>query len=198
MIAHLRGKLVNKSSTEIVVDCGGVGYSAMVSVNTSDSLPPDGNDVMVYTLLIHREDAMQLFGFKDISEREAFKMLISVSGIGGRIALGILSSLTVASLQQFVLAGNLVALQKLPGIGRKTAERLILELKDKIINLGVVDTSDTGISNIFIRQEAMAALITLGYNQLVADKAVKKAMSESDSELSAEKLIKSALKYAMS
>ena len=136
MIAQLRGKLVFKSSTEAIIDCCGVGYSVLISVNTSDSLPSIGDDVLLYTLLVHREDAMLLFGFKDVSEREAFKMLTSVSGIGGKIALGILSSLTVSALQQFVLGSNLVALQKLPGIGKKTAERLVLELKDKIINIG--------------------------------------------------------------
>jgi Holliday junction DNA helicase RuvA len=197
MIAQLKGKLAFKSSTEIVVDCGGVGFSCMVSVNTSESLPAVGNDVLVLTLLIPREDAILLYGFKDENEREAFKLLISVSGIGGKIALGILSSVTVAELQQFVLSGNINSLTKMPGIGRKTAERLVLELKDKIIKLGVVDTSVVGMAQSLVRQEAMAALMTLGYSQLIADKAVKKAMADSDQELSAEQLIKISLKFAM-
>ncbi|MGA2296183.1 MAG: Holliday junction branch migration protein RuvA [FCB group bacterium] len=197
MIAQLNGKLLSKNSTEVVIDCGGVGYIANVSVNTSERLPEIGENVKIFTLLIPREDAMQLFGFWNEAEREAFKILISVSGVGPKIALGILSSVTVEDLQKYILSNNLNALQKLPGIGKKTAERLALELRDKVIKLGVYDTSGLeGVPN-RIAQEALSALLTLGYSRLIADKAIRLALSEKDGDLNAELLIKKSLKYAM-
>ena len=198
MIAQLNGKLVFKSSTQAIIDCGGVGYSAFISVNTSEKLPEINNDVLLHTLLIPREDSLNLYGFIDKIEREAFKILISISGVGPKIALGILSSLSVADLQQYILQGNLHALTKLPGIGKKTAERLLLELKDKITKLGELDTSSIGIEHNLLKQEALSALLTLGYSRAIADKSIRKAYDEIKSDnLTAEMLIKVSLKYAI-
>ncbi len=198
MIAQLRGKLVHKGSTEVIIDCGGVGYAASVSVNTSSLLPDEGSEARIYTILIPREDALTLYGFAEEPERDAFRLIISVSGIGPKIALGILSSLTVAELQEYLVTNNLHALQKLPGIGKKTAERLHVELKDKISKLGIVKYKDETPVHSLIRQEAVAALVTLGYSPAIADKAVRKAAEEDAAALgNAELLIRKSLKYAM-
>jgi len=198
MIVQLSGEVVSKTATDIIIDCHGVGYGVMISVNTSELLPEEGKKAKLLTMLIPREDAMQLFGFHDKSEREAFKMLISISGIGPKIALGILSSLKVAELREYILTGNLHALTKLPGIGKKTAERLHLELKDKISKISTGDMSVFEPTLDLVRQEALSALITLGYSRIVAEKAIRKVISESTAkELSAEDFIKLSLKFAM-
>mgnify|MGYP000863006346 FL=1 len=199
MIAQLRGKLIYKTATDVVIECGGVGFAAMVSVNTSDLLGEINNEVLIYTVLIPREDALSLYGFSTESERDAFKLLISISGIGPKIALGILSSLTVESFQEYVLSNNLLALQKLPGIGKKTAERLILELREKVTKIKLQEpSSSVGLSQLLIKQEASAALITLGYSSALADKVIKSALTEFENqEITAEKLIKKALSYAL-
>ncbi|MFA6570730.1 MAG: Holliday junction branch migration protein RuvA [Bacteroidota bacterium] len=198
MISHLQGLITEKSSTEIVVECSGVGYSAMISVNTSGLLPAVGEKTKVLTLLIHREDAMQLFGFATEQEREAFKILISISGIGPKSALGILSSISVEELQKYVISNNTHALQKLPGVGKKTAERLALELRDKIMKIETVDSGLYDANQSMILQEALSALMTLGYSRLTAEKAVKSAFTELKNEQpSAEKLIRQSLKFAI-
>lgn len=198
MIAQLYGKLVCKSSTEAVVDCGGVGYLVNVSIATSDKLPEVGADVKLQTLLIPREDALNLYGFWCDAERDAFKMLISISGIGPKMALGTLSSVSLEELQVYILSGNFHALQKLPGIGKKTAERLVLELKDKITKLNIPGKPDISKSLNLVAQEGIAALITLGYSRAIAEKAVRRTVSELDgSTVTAEELIKLSLRYAM-
>ena len=198
MIAQLRGTLISKTSTDAVIDCSGVGYIVFVSVNTSERLPAIGAQAFLHTLLIPREDAFLLYGFADVTEREAFKLLISISGIGPKIALAILSSLNVNELKEIIFRKNIIALQKLPGIGKKTAERIILELGDKISKLGDSVVSTAGYEPNLIRQEAISALVTLGYSNLDAEKAIKKVLSDnSEKDLSAEQLIKVALKFAL-
>ncbi len=198
MIAQLKGKIGTKSATEVVIDCNGVGYQVMTSLNTSQHLPDEGMEVVIFTLLIPREDSLTLYGFWNKAEREAFKVLISISGIGPKSALGILSSISVEELQLIILQGNLHALQKLPGIGKKTAERLMLELKDKIDKMGDMDSSSVGYEQNLIKQEALSALLTLGYSRVLAEKSIRKALDElGNNDTSAEKLIKFALKYAI-
>ncbi len=197
MISQLNGTLIEKTPTEIVVDCGGVGYSALVSVKTSDELPKIGEKVIIKTLLIPRDDALVLFGFLTETERNTFKLLISISGIGPKMAIGILSSIAIADFQEYIASGNANAITKLPGIGKKTAQRLILELKDKISLIG-------GSSSIFakeqnlVKQEALSALITLGYSRALAEKSIKRAIDEmGSSEFTAEILIRNSLKFAL-
>ena len=198
MIAHLKGILLTKSTTEVVIDCNGVGYLCFISVNTSEVLPSQGEECSIHTLLIPKEDALQLFGFATDEEREAFKKLISISGIGPKSALGILSSVSVEKFKDYIISGNLLALQKLPGIGKKTAERLLLGLKDKMFSIGTTTTLTSFDSSNLLRQEAISALTTLGYSRQLAEKAVRQAASDlKDKDLTAEKLIKIALKFAM-
>jgi Holliday junction DNA helicase RuvA len=181
MIERISGVLVKKSSGEAVIDCSGVGYLAFISLNTSEALPDEGSAATLLTVLVHREDAMLLYGFSNESERSAFKMLTQISGIGPKIALSILSSLDLAELRHHVLTNNVVAIRKIPGIGAKSAERLVLELRDKITKIEIADS----------------ALVTLGYNNATAEKAIRKALAENGNDLSAEVLIRKALKFAL-
>lgn len=200
MISQLRGILIFKSPTEIIVECGGVGFSANVSLNTSSAMPVEGKEVTIFTILVPREDAIQLYGFRENSERDTFKMLTSIPGIGPKIALGILSSITAQELQHYILTNNITALQKLPGIGKKTAERLNLELKDKISKIDIKsDKLFPGMVSNLIKQEAVAALIALGYSSVIAEKTVKRALAEETAQdMTAEQVIRRALKYAVS
>jgi len=198
MISQLKGTLIEKTPTEIVVDCGGVGYSALVSVRTSDELPKIGENVTIKTLLIPRDDALNLFGFLTEMERNTFKLLISISGIGPKMAIGILSSVAITDFQEYIASGNANAITKLPGIGKKTAQRLILELKDKINLLGGGSASVFAKEQNLIKQEALSALITLGYSRAVAEKSIKRAIDElGSSEITAEILIRNSLKFAL-
>ena len=198
MISQLNGTLIEKASTEIVIDCGGVGYSAIVSVTTSDELPNIGEKVTIKTLLIPRDDALNLFGFLTETERNTFKLLISISGIGPKMAIGILSSIAIADFQEYIVSGNANAITKLPGIGKKTAQRLILELKDKISLLGGGSATVFAKKQNLVKQEALSALATLGYSRALAEKSIKRAMDElGNSDFTAEILIRNSLKFAL-
>lgn len=199
MISHLKGILTYKSSNQVVIDCNGVGYLIFVSVNTAEKLPEINSEVFLHTLLIPREDALSLYGFFSTNEREVFKLITGVSGIGPKIGLGVLSSLTVEEFQQIILASNVNSLQKLPGIGKKTAERLVLELKDKISKLNIESVnSDSGTDNLLIKDEVISALISLGYTRVIAEKSYKSAVNDTNKDhLNVETLIRKALKYAM-
>ena len=196
MITQISGILIFKKPTEVVIDCSGVGYQIFTSVNTSDKLSEIGSKVTLQTYLIHREDAMQLYGFYNDMEREVFKLLISISGIGPKSAIAILSSISIAELKQVVTESNYLLLQKMPGIGKKTAERLVVELRDKMLKIDIGETT-TSASNI-IAQESISALMVLGYNKAIADKAVAKAINSlSQNELTVENILRLALKFAM-
>ncbi len=197
MISSLRGTLSRKAPTDVIVDVGGVGYGANIPLSTFERLGDEGSTV---TLLVHlhvREDVLQLFGFATEEERDTFRILLSVSGIGPKMAQGILSGISVKDLRSHILQGNFNALTAIPGIGRKLAERLVVELRDKI---GKTDSSSSssGIeSTSNIRTEALLALTSLGYGRPVAEKALRLAVQESNGrELSIEMLIKSALRHA--
>lgn len=198
MIAQLNGIIISKNTTELIIDCNGVGYLIYISLNTSSILPDIGNKASIFTLLIPREDSIQLYGFANEAEREAFKMLISISGIGPKSAIAILSSMSVEILASYIATSNVAALQKLPGIGKKTAERLILELKDKILKLNLPVQDGLPPSYNLIYQEALSALITLGYSTPIAEKAIKKVLSQEPSIThTAEELIRKALRIAL-
>ena len=200
MIAQLRGTLVAKTSTEIIVDCSGVGYRASVSMSTSAQLPEAGEQITVLTLMSVREDAIQLFGFAGETEREVFQLLIAIPGIGPKIALGILSSITLADLRDVILRNDLGQLQKLPGIGKKTAERIMMELRDKIggIQPAPGEAAGTTATRFDARQEATAALTALGYTKQTAEKAIRQVIAaEPDTALSVDALIRKALRLGM-
>ena len=199
MIAYLKGNLHSKNSSELILNCSGVGYLVFTSMNTFEKLPEIGQLVELNTLLIPREDAMQLYGFIEISELDMFKLLISINGVGPKSALGILSSISPEVFREYIMANNLRQLQKLPGIGKKTAERLVLELRDKIEKLNINSSGHIHIGSSIHSEEALSALIALGYNRTIAEKAIKLSENEIKDKPSTtiEEMIKIALKFAM-
>jgi Holliday junction DNA helicase RuvA len=191
MIAHLQGKLVEKTPTDVVIDCGGVGYHVNISLHTY-SLLPDSENIRLYTHLQIKEDAHTLFGFVEKSERELFKLLLSVSGIGAGIARTMLSSLDPKQIIQALATGDLGTIQSIKGIGGKTAQRAILDLKDKVLKVYNLDEVST-IANNTNKDEALSALEVLGFNKKLAEKAVDKIVRDNP-DSSVETIIKQALK----
>ncbi len=199
MIASLRGTLVQKLPTEIVIDVQGVGYGISIPLSTFERLGEVGSPVSLSTYLHVREDALQLFGFATGEEREAFRLLISVNGIGPKMAQGILSGITVVELKTLIAGGNTGALTRIPGVGRKIAERLVVELREKVTRLDIGTTAFAAGSDAQgrIRAETLSALTALGYNRSVAEKALRSALQEiGSSDATVEALIKSALRHA--
>jgi len=191
MIAHLQGKLIEKSPTEVIIDCGGVGYHVNISLHTY-SLLPQSETIKLFTYLQIKEDAHTLFGFVEKSEREIFKMLLSVSGIGASIARTMLSSLEPKQIIQALAVGDIGTIQSIKGIGNKTAQRAILDLKDKVLKLYDLDEVSMSQSNTN-KDEALSALEVLGFNRKLAEKVVEKVLI-SDPQASVESIIKQALK----
>jgi len=198
MIATLTGVLKFKSPTEILVEVNGIGYTVSIPLSTYEKLGGVGSSVSLLTYFHVREDAMLLFGFFTEEERRLFKLLISVSGIGPKIAQSTLSGMNVEELKSHIVGGNVNALTAIPGVGKKTAERLIVELRDKAGST-VSDsqpTSITGTITAAIRFEALQALTSLGYNQQIAEKAIRLVVKEAEgSTISLEELIKRALRH---
>ena len=191
MIAHLQGKLIEKTPTEVVIDCGGDGYHVNISLHTY-SLLPQSETIKLFTYLQIKEDAHTLFGFVEKSEREIFKMLLSVSGIGASIARTMLSSLEPKQIIQALAVGDTGTIQSIKGIGNKTAQRAILDLKDKVLKLYDLDEVSMSQSNTN-KDEALSALEVLGFNRKLAEKVVEKVLI-SDPQASVESIIKQALK----
>ncbi|QOD59972.1 Holliday junction branch migration protein RuvA [Polaribacter haliotis] len=191
MITQVRGKLVEKSPTEVVVDCNGVGYLLHISLNTFSSLPEDEN-VVLFTHLSIREDAHTLFGFISKTEREVFKLLISVSGVGPSIARTMCSSMTSEEIQNAIASENVALIQSVKGIGAKTAQRVIVDLKDKILKTFNMDEVSLSVSNTN-KDEALSALEVLGFQRKQSDKLVSAILKE-NSDASVEQIIKLALK----
>ena len=192
MIAQLAGALAHKSPEHIVVDVQGVGYQVFVSLNSFYRLPEPGDRV---ALLIHthvREDALQLYGFIDRQEKDLFLLLVSVSGIGPRLALNILSGTPAHELQEALETGDLARLVATPGIGKKTAERLIVELRDKVKLLKGTREGGDGRRATGMEAEAVSALVNLGYRRNEAERAVKVACAAGAADI--ESVIRSALK----
>ena len=195
MIAQLTGTVAHKHGMDVIVDCNGVGYAVNVPLSTADTVPSSGERVTLHTILVVREDAMQLYGFSTTAERDMFTLLTSIQGIGGRIALGILSASSISDLRKAVTTGNVVALQRLPGIGKKTAERLIIELREKIISVVPESGGSLVASATPAIDDAVSALQALGYARAAAEKAVKSAIAlEPSASESSEKLIRVALR----
>jgi Holliday junction DNA helicase RuvA len=191
MIAHIQGKLVEKTPTEVVIDCGGVGYHINISLHTY-SLLPQSDQIKLFTYLQIKEDAHTLFGFVEKSEREIFKMLLSVSGIGASIARTMLSSLDPKQIIHAIAVGDVVTIQSIKGIGAKTAQRAILDLKDKVLKLYDLDEVSI-LQNNTNKDEALSALEVLGFNKKLAEKVVDKIVAH-DSDATVESIIKQALK----
>mgnify|MGYP000592394816 CR=1 FL=1 len=191
MITQIRGKLVEKNPTHVVVDCNGVGYLLHVSLNTFASLP-DSEAVILYTHLSIREDAHTLFGFISKTEREVFKLLISVSGVGPSIARTMCSSMTSEEIQHAIASNNIAVIQSVKGIGLKTAQRVIVDLKDKILKTFDMDEISESPSNTN-KDEALSALEVLGFNRKQSEKVIA-AVLKDNPDATLEKLIKLALK----
>ncbi len=191
MITQIKGKLVEKNPTYVVVDCNGVGYLLNISLNTFSSLPNDEN-VLLYSFLSIREDAHTLYGFISKLEREIFKLLISVSGVGASIARTMLSSMTSEEIQQAIASENVKLIQSVKGIGAKTAQRVIVDLKDKVLK--TFDMDEVSVSqNNTNREEALSALEVLGFARKQTDKVLTSILKEVP-DASVEVLIKQALK----
>ena len=191
MIAHIQGKLIEKSPTEVVIDCNGVGYHINISLHTF-SLLPNSDFIKLFTFLQIKEDSHSLFGFVEKSERELFKLLLSVSGIGASIARMMLSSLDPKQIIHAIAGADVITIQSIKGIGSKTAQRVILDLKEKVLkiyDLSEISSSQHNIS----REESLSALEVLGYIRKNAEKVVDKIIKENP-EASVETIIKQALK----
>ena len=191
MITQVRGRLVEKNPTEVVVDCNGVGYLLHISLNTFSALPEDEN-VVLYTHLSIREDAHTLFGFINKTEREVFKLLISVSGVGPSIARTMCSSMTSEEIQNAIASENVRVIQSVKGIGAKTAQRVIVDLKDKILKTFDIDVISFAASNTN-KDEALSALEVLGFAKKQSERILDKLLSQQP-DSNVETLIKDALK----
>ena len=191
MITHIQGKLVEKTPTDVVIDCSGVGYHINISLHTY-SLLPKTDFLKLYTHLIIKEDSHTLYGFVEKSEKEIFKMLLTVSGIGASIARTMLSSLEPKQIIQAIASGSVATIQSIKGIGAKTAQRAILDLKDKVLKIYDLDEVSMSQSNTN-RDEALSALEVLGFVRKASEKIVDKAVAENP-DASVEVLIKQALK----
>lgn len=201
MISFIRGPLVEKEEDVIVVEAGSVGYNIHVPLSLLEEMPPLGQEVHIYTYLQVKEDSMNLYGFKSRQELKLFKQLLGVNGIGPKGALGILSVMRPDDLRLAIISGDAKVIAKAPGIGVKTAQRLILDLKDRISVEEMLEVSDTrdkkeegkagpvGSAG----KEAVDALVALGYSAMEAAKAVRKA--EVTEEMTTEEVLKASLKY---
>ncbi len=188
MIGFLKGKIISSKPTKIILDVNGVGYLLNISINTFEKI----NDKEIVSLFVYtsvKEDSITLFGFFSESEKEMFELLVGVNGIGPKLALNILSGIRVDELKGSVQNGDVSRIIAIPGIGRKTAERLVLELRTKVDHI----IEEGGVEIPFsIKNESVAALTTLGYNQKIAEKAVRDVLAE-ETNISIEELIKKAL-----
>ena len=199
MISSVRGVLLSKAPTEVVVEVGGVGYSLHIPLSTFEAIGDPPSEVHLLTYLHVREDALMLYGFASPEEREMFRLLIAVNGIGPRMAQGILSGIPAGELRGHLASGNLGALTSIPGVGRKIAERLVIELREKLSRLGTLSPLAPAGSdgNAAVREEALLALTSLGYSKAAAERALRGALQElSGSELTVEVLLKAALRNA--
>lgn len=203
MIGLLRGKVIFKQPPELLLDVNGVGYEVLASMNTFYGLPLDQQtEVTLFTHLAVREDAQTLYGFSSQEERNLFRQLLKVNGVGPKMALAIVSGMTISEFQQVIHAGDITALSRIPGVGKKTAERLIIELRDRLpkptteaigANTSTYETSPV-IAAQNAQDEAMNALLALGYKQNQAEKMVARYKGQ---DLSVEEIIRLSLKASL-
>jgi Holliday junction DNA helicase RuvA len=177
MIAHLRGKLISKHPNQAIVEAGGVGYEVNISIPTFSALPALGSDVSVFVYTHVREDALALYGFLRAEDKQLFEKLISVSGIGPRLAITILSGMAADAMVGAIKSNNLAALTRIPGIGKKTAERMVLELRDKLDSFGA-QPAIAAVSP--VEEDVISALINLGYQRALVEKTLGQLGKGSD------------------
>ena len=191
MITHIQGRLAEKNPTDVVIDCNGIGYLINISLNTYSQIP-DQENLKLYTHLQVREDAHTLYGFTSLMEREIFRLLISVSGIGASTARTMLSSLTPDQVKEAIASEDVAMIQSVKGIGSKTAQRVIIDLKDKILKVYQIDET-TLSSNNTNKDEALSALEVLGFTKKQSERVVDKIISNQPDAV-VEVIIKEALK----
>ncbi len=206
MIAFIEGDLIECQLNFAIIQVGGIGYEVHIPLTTSEKLPALGREIKLYTQAVYREDAQTLYGFIDRESKDFFRMIVDkVSGIGPKIALNLLGSLSLPTLKTSIASGDVGMLSKAQGLGKKTAERIVVELKDKVLpkgtNLEPPPSSSTGsadpetevINNLGPYQDALSALLTLGYKATDADQAIRKAADALGKGASTEELIRKAL-----
>ena len=191
MITHLHGVLEEKTPASAVIDCGGIGYTLSISLNTYAQLPDKGT-CRLFTHLAIRDDAHVLFGFFNQDERELFRQLISVSGVDGNTALAVLSGLDPSGVKSTIQSGDVAALKSIKGVGPKTAERIIVDLRDKVGKVEVGELA-LGLPQNKGREEALTALVTLGFAKNAAEKAIEKVLKKYGNDLGVEEIVKHAL-----
>ncbi len=179
MITFLRGRLFSKSPNQAIVECAGVGYDATISVATFTALPPEGAEARLYIYTHVREDALALFGFAEPQEKRLFEKLLTISGIGPKLAITVLSGIDSGRLVAAIRAGDHATLTRVPGIGKKTAERVVLELKDKLDDMATTAAPSASSSYGAAGDDALSALVNLGYARPIAQKAIETAIAKS-------------------
>lgn len=199
MYSYFKGKLVASSPLNIVIDIHGIGYSINIPASVFGLIPGIGEHVEVHTSFIVRENSQALYGFLTSDDRNLFEALLNVSGIGPKLALSIIGHLSAQDLHYAIQNHEIAMISKVPGIGKKTAERLIIELRDKLPSILPIDPADFAVRNkadpqTLIINDAMSALINLGYNQNTAQKAIKKTLSDSGDDIDLATLITTSLK----
>lgn len=200
MYAYVSGKLVEHSETEAIVDVLGVGWRLSIPANCLGVLPTIGEEVLFYTTFVVREQSQELYGFLSRQERDLFEALTQTSGVGPKLALSVIGHLSVNELQGALSEGDVTTLSKVPGIGKKTAQRLLIEMKDRLPKISSFDPSALSITlpqdpRSKTTQDAMNALIHLGYSQMKAKQAIHQCLPSGDEEIELESLIKQALKH---
>ncbi len=202
MIVSLEGKLVASTPLKAVIECGGLGYEVHIPVTTAEKLPRFGQEVKLHTFVVYREDSQSLYGFSTAEDRDFFQLLVEkVSGVGPRVALSLMSKLSLQSLRAAISSGDVALLARCPGIGKKTAERLVVELKDKVGILGIPSPAGTSSASAGGNaggvhspiQDALLALVSLGYKPADADKALRRARESLGPDAATEDLIRRAL-----
>ncbi|HDQ03706.1 MAG TPA: Holliday junction branch migration protein RuvA [Deltaproteobacteria bacterium] len=202
MIALISGKIVYKGISHVVVDAQGVGYRVYIPLSTFYELPETGNDIRLYVHTQVKQDGINLFGFYTDRERDIFELMITVSGIGPKMSISILSGISVEELLNAILNGDVNKLISVPGLGKKTAERLILELKEKILKKMIIEDASEEKGQCkdkdVIREDVLSALVNLGYKNNIAQAALDKVMSGAEKELPMDQLLKKTLKILWS
>jgi Holliday junction DNA helicase RuvA len=193
MIAQICGRLAHKSPEEIIIDCNGVGYGVRVPLSTFYELPDIGAEVVLRIHTHVREDALHLYGFATSKEKELFGLLIGVSGVGPRLAINVLSGIATHDLERALQEGDLLSLTRIPGVGRKTAERMVVELKDKVSATGAGVTTGIAMRDGKVK-DALSALVNLGYQKGIAEEAVRNCVRQHGEELPLEELLKESLR----
>ena len=199
MIALISGKIVYKGISHVIVDVQGVGYRVFIPLTTFYELPETGEPITLHVHTNVKQDAINLFGFYTIQERDLFQLMISVSGIGPKMSMNILSGISAQELLGAISGGNVGKLIRIPGVGKKMAERLILELKEKVVKKMMMEESfQAGVQNRpddIIAEDVLSALINLGYKNNIAKDALDRALRSSEEKMEMDKLLKKTLKF---